>query len=106
MEDPSHYVLLASAIAGRRVSVCFAKRGARLAFSDGQAIYLPNQPGNSHRRLRHEVIVQALLLGAGSLAGDTLRHLLGRAGAARRYTYLEVLRGAQLLQDRLPTSFL
>lgn len=104
MADMERYLFLASAIAGRRLSVHLAAGDEALAFSDGQAIVLPAASGSPQQR-RHEVIAQAALIAAGSLDAPLLRPLLGRKQAAQRYVYLEVLRASRLLADRLPWSF-
>lgn len=105
-EDPGSYQFLASAIAGRKVSVHVATGKEPLASSDGQAIFV-SQPGfRTQRNVWEDIVAQACLIGAGSLAPQLLRKLVGRTAAARRYGYLEVLRAARLLQSRIPSAYL
>ncbi len=106
MQDISRYLFLASAIAGRRVGLHVAGGAAALACSDGQSIFLPASAQQSNQDEWAAVVAQAALIGAGSLQAHLLRRLVGRPDAARRYTYLEVLRASVVLRDRLPTAFL
>ena len=101
--DVERYLFLASAVAGRRLSVHVSAAGDALAFSDGQSIVVPVRDDDA--LTRREVVAQAALIAAGSLDPAILRQLLGRKQVALRYVYLEVLRAAQLLADRLPWSF-
>lgn len=105
-EDPSDYQFLASAIAGRKVSVHVASGSEPLSSSDGQAIFLPQPGARADRRAWEDIVAQACLIGAGSLDPQWIRKLVGRRDAARRYGYLEVLRAAQLLQGRIPSAYL
>jgi Mg-chelatase subunit ChlD len=102
----SDYLFLASAVAGRRVSVHAATGSEALACSDGQSVILPPEAARDGRAGWEDVVAQAALIGAGSLEPHLIRRLVGRKEAARRYGYLEVLRAAQLLSSRVPSAFL
>lgn len=106
VEDPGSYLFLASAVAGRRVSVHVATGTDPLAACDGQSIFIPPPELRVGRRAWEDVVGQAALVGAGSLEPALVRKLIGRRDAARRYGYLEVLRAAHLLSTRLPSAFL
>jgi nitric oxide reductase NorD protein len=99
--------LLASAIAGRKVSVQFLPHDNAsddaLAFSDGQAIILPSQA--AVETLWLAIAAQALLIAAGSFDPRLLRALIGRCESAHRYAALEVLRASRLFEHRLPWAF-
>ncbi|MGQ0698861.1 MAG: nitric oxide reductase activation protein NorD [Panacagrimonas sp.] len=106
MDDASDYQFLASAVAGRKVSVHIASGKEPLASSDGQAIFLSQPAFRKGRNIWEDIVAQASLIGAGSLEPHLIRKLVGRREAARRYGYLEVLRAARLLESRLPSAFL
>jgi Mg-chelatase subunit ChlD len=99
------YGFLASGIAGRRVAVQWATRGGALAYTDGQSIFLPAPDPATAADPWAAITAQAALIGAGSLQASMLRQLVGRPSAARRYLYLEMLRAARVLCDRLPWAF-
>jgi nitric oxide reductase NorD protein len=99
-----YYGFLAAAIADRRVSLRRATL-SELAYSDGHAIFLPSGDQAFGDDLWRTVAAQAALIGAGSLQPFLLRRLVGRPLIAQRYLYLEMLRAAQVLRDRLPWSF-
>ncbi len=101
----NRYGFLASAIAGRRVTVQWATRSGALAYSDGQSIFLPSTDLATASHPWAVITAQAALIGAGSLHASMLRQLVGRPNLARRYLYLEMLRATQLLADRLPWAF-
>lgn len=105
MVDTERYLFLASAVAGRRLSVHVSAAGDALAFSDGQSIVLPADNGRGDAEIWTEVVAQAALIAAGSLDATILRQLLGRKVIAQRYVYLEMLRANRLIADRLPWSF-
>lgn len=105
MVDTERYLFLASAVAGRRVSVHVSAADDALAFSDGQSIVLPADNGRGEAEIRTEVVAQAALIAAGSLDPAILRQLLGRKLVAQRYVYLEILRANRVVADRLPWSF-
>lgn len=106
MSDETHYLFLASAVAGRKVSVHVSAGAESLASSDGSSIILPSVSLRSGREAWPDVVAQAALIGAESLQPRLLRKLVGRREATRRYGYLELLRAAKLLSGRLPTAFL
>ncbi len=103
---PSEYLFLASAIAGRRVSVHLSTGKDVRASADGQTIVLPDPRLNGGRWVWESVAAQAALIGADSLEAPIMRRLVGRGQSALRYVYLEVVRGAVLLADRMPSAFL
>lgn len=100
--DPGHYGFLAGAIAGRRVAVRRASKSGPLAYSDGHSIFVPTSGGATAHDPWASIAAQAALIGAGSLHASMLRRLIGRPSVARRYLYLEMLRAAQVLAQRLP----
>jgi nitric oxide reductase NorD protein len=104
--EPAEYLFLASAIAGSRAPVHTSRKETALACSDGQSILLPPVTLRVGRPPWADVIAQAVLIGAGSLAPSMVRKLLGRVEAARRYASLEVLRASHELAGRIPTPFL
>lgn len=98
------FEFLAWSIVGRRVSVR-TQQGVELSHCDGRCICLPEQRVSLDQDLWRDVVAQALLLGCGALRADLLRRLVGRPDVARRYAYLEVRRGALLVDNCLPISF-
>ncbi len=99
------YGFLASAIAGRRVTVGWAGRSGALAYSDGRSIFVPPPDPITGADPWAAITAQAALIGAGSLQASMLRQLVGRPSVARRYLYLEMLRAARVLAVRLPWGF-
>ena len=99
------YSYLASAIAGRRISVRLTAGEEVLAYCDGQTIQLPRRNESDRDEAALEVIAQALLMAADSLSVPVLRRLVGRPQAAQRYAYLEVRRAVRLLEARIPHVF-
>jgi nitric oxide reductase NorD protein len=93
------YDFLASAIAGRQVSVHAPVDLQAAAFSDGQSITVSLGDNTAL-----SVAVQAALIGARSLDPAIMQHLAGRRRLAERYLYCEVLRATQVCGDRLPVS--
>jgi len=89
---------LASAIAGCAVTV---QLGAQ-SFTDGRSITVATTRDGP---IWLDICAQAAMIGAGSLDGALLRHLVGRPKTARRYLYLEVNRASHVLRDRLPLGF-
>ena len=85
----NHLDLLATAIAGRSVLVRTGIGDA--VYTDGQTLYVPPVAETvSHSAL----MVQAALLGAGSLAPRIVAKLLGQERVAARYITLEMARVA------------
>jgi nitric oxide reductase activation protein len=99
------YSYLASAIAGRRISVHLTTGEETLAYCDDQTILLPRRAADGYGDAWLEVVAQALLLAADSLAVPVLRRLVGRPQAARRYAYLEVRRALRHIESRVPHAF-
>ena len=94
--------LLASYLAGRPLTVLDGPPGEG-ASTDGQHIFV--SAGRPLGEQRWEVVVQAGLLGAGSLDADVLRGLRGRPRVAQRYLALEgrrVLAGLTLAVPPAP----
>jgi nitric oxide reductase activation protein len=103
MQGVDLFSFLASAIAGRKMSVHKSIKDDDLAFSDGQSIIVP--PRFCEADLWLHVAAQAALVAAGSLAPDMLRQLVGRKLRVQRYVYLEVLRAGQVFASQLPWAF-
>lgn len=94
---------LASAIAGRRISVKVTYDG-ELSYSDGRTLFV------SSLRVAQDdvwldVVAQALFLACGSLRPGLLARLVGRPQVARRYACFEARRAVRLAADRLPAAF-
>ncbi|MFC8043341.1 nitric oxide reductase activation protein NorD [Nocardia sp. NPDC057353] len=99
--------LLASYVAGRAVDVARAPAGEH-AYTTGGAVYV--SVGASAAGQRREMLLQAALLGAGSLDPHLVRALRARPAAARRYLALEGSRvlaglGTALAADAVPGPF-
>lgn len=106
MSDIGTLAILASAVAGHQVTVHLsALPQDRLAFTDGQLIILPADGGSRRSDIWRDIVVQASLIAAGSLAPYLIRQLLGRRQVTERYLYLEVLRASRLIMDRLPARY-
>lgn len=90
---PDRFRFLATYIAGRSLAVAEAPVG-QLAHTNGQFIFV--SAGSSVERQRREILVQAALLGAGSLHPRRVKGLRARATVARRYLTLE---GNRVLAD-------
>jgi hypothetical protein len=83
---PERFLLLASALARRSVGVALALPG-EATHTDGRRVFVaPSLEGDEQRR---QVILQAALLGGGSLDPGIVKTLRGRPRAARRYLALE-----------------
>lgn len=100
------YNLLAGGVAGRKMSVHAAAEEDPFAYCDRQAIYVPRRLSHDPLDARNAVLSQSLLLCAGSLDSASMRGLIGRRAAARRYTWLEILRAIDDRQRQLPLAFL
>ncbi|MCA2318276.1 VWA domain-containing protein [Mycobacterium intracellulare] len=94
---PQRYRFLATYLAGRAVDVAQAAPGQD-AYTNGSVIFVPaaDPAGQQHR----QVLVQAALLGAGSLDRRLVKRLRGRSAIARRYLALE---GHRVLAELAPT---
>ncbi len=110
--NPERLRFLATYIAGRAVEVAEAPAG-QPAYTNGRFIFVSAR--GSVEQQRREMVVQAALLGAGSLDPRLVRGLRARASAARRYLALEgrrVLAGLarhislddELLPDERPST--
>ena len=84
--SPDRFRFLATYIAGRSVDVAEAPAG-QPAHTSGQVIFV--SAGRSVEEQRREMLVQAALLGAGSLDPRLVKGLRARATTARRYLALE-----------------
>lgn len=101
-DGPPHlHRMLASALAGRPVEVVAGKPGVG-AWSDGRTITL--DPEQSSHRTVEAVVVQAALIGAGSLTNHLMRPLLRHRRLRRRYLSIEGPRAVAELRDLLPRS--
>ncbi|HEX9684100.1 MAG TPA: VWA domain-containing protein [Acidimicrobiales bacterium] len=102
--DPlDHWSLLASAVAGRAVDVVLTDRPR--AYADGEAIHLPRRgfdDGIEEEDVMTTVVVQAMLLGAGSLEPAVVGHLTARRSLARRYLTLEAERAIRVRASFVP----
>jgi Mg-chelatase subunit ChlD len=92
-DDPSRFRLLATSLAGRSLGVT-PGLPSEAAHTDGQFVFVSDGlPPDEQRR---EVVVQAALLGAGSLDPEIVKAFRGRPKVARRYLALE---GRRVLAD-------
>lgn len=94
---PQRYRFLATYLAGRAVDVARAAPGQD-AYTNGAVIFVP--AANPAGQQRRQVLVQAALLGAGSLDRRLVKRLRGRPAIARRYLALE---GHRVLAELAPT---
>jgi Mg-chelatase subunit ChlD len=99
--EVGRFRLLASFVASRPLGVALARAGEP-AHTDGRVVFV--SAGGSRSEQRREALLQAALLGAGSLAPSSVRPLRGRPGLARRYLALEGRRVLALLGARLPLA--
>jgi nitric oxide reductase NorD protein len=100
-----HYNLIASALAGRNVTVHHHSNKILGPYTDGIAIYLPVEIAESEKAEIMAVIAQAILLRGESLRMPWLQRLVGKRHLARRYIYAEVCRGAKHHKLILPRMF-
>lgn len=98
-EAPDRFRFVASYIAGRSVEITEAPPG-RPAHTDGRFIFVSTD--GSVDEQRREMLVQAALLGAGSLEPRVVKGLRARATLARRYLSLEGRRALTELAQRIP----
>ena len=96
---PDRFRFLATYIAGRAVDVTEAPAG-QPAHTNGQFIFV--SAGGSVDQQRREMLVQAALLGAGSLDPRLVKGLRARATTARRYLALEGHRVLAELGRQIP----
>lgn len=97
--NPDRFRFLATYIAGRSVDVTEAPAG-QPAHTNGQFIFV--SAGGSVGEHRREMLVQAALLGAGSLDPRLVKGLRARATMARRYLALEGHRVLAELARQIP----
>jgi nitric oxide reductase NorD protein len=99
--DVRRFELLASAIAGRSVTI--ERSDPKLgAWTDGTTIFVdPEAPATTPLQC---IVVQAALLGAGSLEGEILERLVRSTKACRRYLCVEGNRALAALDRMLPPS--
>ncbi|OBB81307.1 VWA domain-containing protein [Mycobacterium colombiense] len=97
--NPDRFRFLATYIAGRSVEVTEAPAG-QPAHTNGQFIFV--SAGASVEEQRREMVVQAALLGAGSLDPRLVRGLRARSTLARRYLALEGRRVLAELAQQIP----
>ena len=98
-ENPDRFRFLATYIAGRSVEVTEAPAG-QPAHTNGQFIFV--SAGGSVEEQRREMLVQAALLGAGSLDPRLVKGLRARSVLARRYLALEGQRVLTELARQIP----
>ena len=96
--------LIASAIAGRAVTVHWHTKKNLSSYTDGQSIYLPSQEAGVDQNF--QIIAQALLIRTGALETRILQRLVGRRSVASRYIYAEICRASKEFQEILPAKFL
>lgn len=99
--SPDRFRLLATCVAGRPLGVAEARAG-EAPHTDGRLVFVSaDRPASEQRR---EVLLQAALLGAGSLDRRWVRPLRGRPKVARRYLALEGHRVFAELAARIPLA--
>ncbi|MFD0364751.1 nitric oxide reductase activation protein NorD [Nocardia sp. GCM10030253] len=104
MTDPhgtDRFRLLATFLAGRPVEIAEAAPGES-AHTSGQVVFV--SAGLTVAEQRREILVQAALLGAGSLDHQWVKALRARPAIARRYLALEGRRVLADLAQRLPVA--
>ena len=100
---PQRYNLIASAIAGRNVTVHWHSSEKYHAYTDGQSIFLP--AARKHEGAALTVMAQAVLLRSNSLHSQWLRRIVGKRQLSERYLYAEVCRASRRHQGLLPRLF-
>ena len=99
--DPARYGLIASALAGRVVEVVAGRPGDGV-WTDGHTITV--DPETSPTSIVEAVVVQASMIGAGSLSGEAMRAVLRKEKVRSRYLALEGVRAVAGLGYLLPRS--
>jgi hypothetical protein len=99
--SPDQFRFLASFVAGRALGVAEARTG-EAAHTDGRVVFVSAARSDAERR--REVLLQAALLGAGSLDRARVRAVRGRPKLARRYLALEGRRVLAELALRVPLA--
>jgi nitric oxide reductase NorD protein len=97
--NPDRFRFLATYVAGRSIDVTEAPAGQQ-AHTNGQFIFV--SAGGSVEEQRREMLLQAALLGAGSLDPRLVKSLRARATLARRYLSLEGHRVLAELAQQIP----
>jgi nitric oxide reductase NorD protein len=97
----SRFSLLASAVAARPLDVAFGPAGAR-AWTDGRRVLI--DPAADRGTQLESVVVQASMIGAGSLSVELLAQLVRKPLAWRRYLSLEGHRSLSVLESLIPPS--
>ena len=100
-ETPDRLRFIASYVASRALDVSQAPAG-EAAYTNGRAVFVSAGAGLATQR--REMLVQAALLGAGSLNPRLVKALRARPTVARRYLALEGDRVLAELADRLPLA--
>jgi Mg-chelatase subunit ChlD len=100
-ESPDRFRFLATFVAGRPLGVAEAPAGEP-SYTDGRVVFVT--AGRPAAQRRREVLLQAALLGAGSLDRGKLRAVRGRPKLARRYLALEGRRVLAALAARVPLA--
>ncbi len=100
-ESPDRFRFLATFLAHRPLGVTEARAG-EAAHTDGRFVFV--SAGHSVSGQRREVLVQAALLGAGSLDEELVRALRRHPKVARRYLALEGRRVIAELAARIPLA--
>ncbi|MGV0716841.1 VWA domain-containing protein [Mycolicibacterium sp. XJ662] len=100
-QGPERFRLLAAFAAGRSLDLAEAPVG-QPAYTDGQTIFV--SASRSPAEQRREVVLQAALLGAGSLDANLVKPLRGRPSLTRRYLAIEGRRALAELAQRLPVA--
>ncbi len=98
-EQLAHFGMLASALAGRELSVEFAEPAAR-AWTNGSIIHI--EGAAAFRSQLQELCVQSALLAAGSLHADIVRRFARQPDVANRYLAVEGHRALSALEAVLP----
>ncbi|WP_280269009.1 nitric oxide reductase activation protein NorD [Nocardia wallacei] len=98
---PDRFRLLAAFVARRSVAVAQAPAGTA-AYTDGRTIFVAADRSDAEQR--SELLVQAALLGAGSLEPRLVKGLRRRPSVAHRYLSLEGRRVLAELADRVPLA--
>lgn len=103
-ETVRRFDFLASAIAGRQISVSVDPDN-HLSYWGGRTLFLSARRVADETDIWLDVVAQALLVGCGSLRHGMIGRLIGRPAVARRYAFLEVMRGIELAAERLLAAF-
>lgn len=100
-DPPDRFRFVAGHIVGRSIEVAHAPAG-QAPHTNGHIIFV--SAGASVAMQRREMLVQAALLGAGSLDARLVKALRARPSVARRYLALEGDRALAELAVRLPPA--